>query len=222
MNGIELGDLPPSPDPGLLTAVRAAEPATIGHFHDRGFLQAHIRALTTAPRTVGTAVTVRCDGADGSVLHHALGQLRPGDFLVVERTDDDGVACLGGASALAAQLRGAVGVVIDGSATDIDELRQIGLPVWARGLSARTTRSLGRSGSFCRPVHCGGVVVNPGDFVLADENGVLVMAPQEAAGLARRACELQHAEQITLARLRAGETYPHILGTVLHGATQSA
>jgi regulator of RNase E activity RraA len=112
-------------------------------------------------------------------------------------------------------LRGAVGVIVDGCVTDIDELREIGLPVWARGLSARTTRGDGRVGSFCLPVACGGVQVRAGDLVLADENGIVVMAPDEARSLAGRAIEMQRAEQATLARLRAGETYPGILGTVL-------
>jgi regulator of RNase E activity RraA len=217
MNGIELGSLPAPCDPALLATLREAEPATIGHFHDRGFLHRRIRAVAGAKRTTGVAVTVRCEGTDGSILHHALGQLRPGDFLIVDRAGDDVVACLGGASALAAQLRGAVGVVVDGCVTDIDELRQIGLPVWACGLSARTTRSDGAVGSFCRPVECAGVQVSAGDLVLADENGILVLLPDEARGLAERAIEMQRAEQSTLGRLRAGESYPAILGTVLRG-----
>ncbi|MBS0454157.1 MAG: RraA family protein [Proteobacteria bacterium] len=217
MNGIELGALPPPGDPELLATVCEAEPATIGHFHAQGFLHPRIRAMAAARRTAGVAVTVRCEGTDGAILHHALGQLRPGDFLVIDRAGDELVACLGGASALAARLRGAAGAVVDGCVTDIEELRQAGLPVWARGLSARTTRGEGRVGSFCRPVECGGQQVRPGDIVLADENGVLVMAPEEAQGLARKALALQQAEQQTLARLRAGETYPQILGTVLQG-----
>ncbi len=215
MNGIELGTLPAPCDPALLATLCEAEPATIGHFHDLGFLHRRVRAMAGTRRTAGVAVTVRCEGNDGSILHHALGQLRPGDFLVVDRAGDDVVACLGGASALAAQLRGAAGVVVDGCVTDIDELRQIGLPVWACGLSARTTRSSGAAGSFCRPVQCGGVQVSAGDLVLADENGILVMSAHEAQGLAERAIEMQRAEQTTLGRLRAGESYPAILGTTL-------
>ncbi|WP_342131085.1 RraA family protein [Hydrogenophaga sp. OTU3427] len=217
MNGIELGHLPPPGDPELLALLHAVEPATVGHFHDRGFLDRRLKAVAGVTRSVGVAVTVRCEGADGSILHHALGQLRPGDFLVVDRAGDDAIACLGGASALAARLAGAAGVVVDGCVTDIAELRQIGLPVWASGLSARTTRTHGKVGSFCRPVECGGVLVRPGDLVLADENGILVMARDEARGLAEKAIVLQQAEQRTLRRLRAGETYPQVLGTVLRG-----
>lgn len=217
MTGIDLGQLPQPCAPELLALLRAAEPATIGHFHDRGFLHRRVKPVAAVARRAGTAVTVRCKGADGSILHHALGQLRPGDFLVIDRGGDDVIACVGGASALAAQLRGAAGIVVDGCVTDVEELRQVGLPVWALGLSARTTRSGGLRGSFCQPVECGGVLVRPGDAVLADENGILVMSPQEAWALAERAIALQEAEQGTLARLRAGETYPQVLGTVLRG-----
>ena len=216
MTGIELGKLPPPCDPALLSLLADVEPATIGHFHERGFLHRRIQPIAGAMRSVGVAVTVRCEGTDGSILHHALGQLRPGDFLVVDRAGDDAIACIGGASALAARLRGAAGVVVDGCVTDIAELRQIGLPVWALGLSARTTRSQGATGSFCLPVQCGGVAVAPGDIVLADENGILVMARDEARALAEKAITLQNEEQHTLRRLRAGETYPQVLGTVLH------
>lgn len=215
MTGIQLGALPPPCAPQLLSLLKEAEPATIGHFHERGFLDGRIRSMAATVRSVGTAVTVRCEGSDGSILHHALGQLRAGDFLFVDRAGDETIACIGGASALAARLRGVAGLVVDGCVTDIDELRQLGLPIWARGLSARTTRTGGHSGSFCLPIDCGGVRVRPSDAVLADENGILVMAPDEAQALAERAIALQQAEQQTLARLRAGETYPQILGTRL-------
>ncbi len=222
MTGIELGELPPPCEPQLLALLKEAEPATIGHFHDRGFLHRRVKAMAAVARSVGTAVTVRCDGTDGSILHHALGQLRAGDFLFVDRAGDETIACMGGASVLAARLRGVAGVVVDGCVTDIAELRELGVPVWARGLSARTTRAGGQSGSFCRPVDCGGVRVHPGDAVLADENGVLVMAPDEAWALADKAISLQQAEQQTLARLRAGESYPDVLITHLLGREVAA
>ena len=215
MTGIHLGKLPPPCDPALRQLLQRVEPATIGHFHDRGFMHGEIKAITSVARVVGTAVTVRCEAADGSILHHALGQLRAHDVLVVDRGGDHGIACIGGASVLAAQQRGAAGIVVDGCVTDVAELRTLGLPVWARGLSARTSRSGGQTGSFCLPVDCGGVRVHPGDLILADENGVLVMAPAEARALAEKALALQDAEQATLARLRAGETYPQVLGTRL-------
>lgn len=218
---IELGALPALLDKNALLRLQAAEPATVGHFREHGFVHRGIKAITSVARTVGTAVTVKAYGMDGAVLHHALGQLRPGDFLVIDRAGDDAIACIGGASALAAAMRGAVGIIVDGCVTDIEELREIGLPIWARGLSARTTRSDGLRGTFCRPVECGGITVQPGDAVLADENGILVLPPDEMDAAATRAVLMQEQEKTTLARLRTGDTYPAILGTTFKNPTQT-
>jgi regulator of RNase E activity RraA len=216
MSRITLGPLPQAIAPRLISRLLQAEPATIGHFRDAGFMDAGVRAIAGTARRAGTAVTVRCEGLDGSILHHALGQLRPGDFLVVDRAGDDAIACIGGASAVAAALRGAAGIVVDGLVTDVQELREAGIAVWARGLGPRTTRAGGRVGSFCMPVQCGGLTVLPGDAVLADENGILVLPSSEIEDAAHRALDLQHKEIGTLARLRQGESYAQILGTVLH------
>jgi len=221
-NVIQMGALPAPLAPSVLSQLAQAEPATIGHFREQGFMHRRIAAINTVSRVVGTAVTVKAHGLDGSVLHYALGQLRPGDFLVIDRDGDEAIACIGGASALAALLRGAIGIIVDGCVTDIQELREIGLPIWAQGLSARTTRSEGLRGSFCVPVTCGGVTVRPGDAILADENGILVLPPDEIESAALRAIALQEQEKETLIRLRNGETYPRILGTRFQNPTQTA
>ena len=144
---------------------------------------------------------------------HAVGQARPGDVIVIDRCGDLRHACVGGAVAYAAKKAGVAGIVVDGMVTDIGELRRYGIPVWARGLSTVTTKVIGLGGAFCVPVACGGVAVSPGDAVLADENGVLVLAPNRIEAAARRAIAMQEAEKETLARLDAGEAYPDIIGT---------
>jgi regulator of RNase E activity RraA len=85
--------------------------------------------------------------------------------------------------------------------------------VWSKGPSPVTTRLLGHDGGFCCAISCGGVAVQPGDAVLADENGVLILAPQDVRAEAQRAIEFQTNEQETLARLRAGEKFPDIVGS---------
>jgi regulator of RNase E activity RraA len=220
-DSIQMGALPAALAPSVLKLLAKAEPATIGHFREHGFVHPRIKPVNTVARTVGTAVTVKALGLDGAVLHHALGQLRPGDFLVIARGGDDAIACIGGASALAACLRGAVGIIVDGCVTDVQELRDVGLPIWALGLSARTTRSDGLRGSFCVPVDCGAVTVRPGDAILADENGILVLPPEEIESAASQAIALQEREQETLIKLRNGEAYPRILGTTFKNPTQS-
>ena len=209
-----LNELPPQLDPALLDKLREAEPATIGHFRHIGFMSPEIRALLPGyVRIAGTAVTVRCYGADTTIVHYALGKLRKGDVLVLDRAGDMRHAACGGGVAFAAREAGCVGIIIDGMATDIQELREYGLPVWARGLSAVTGKRQFTQGEFCVPVSCGGVAVQPGDAVLADENGVLVLKGHEITEAAGRAVAMQKAENESLARVTKGERLPDINGT---------
>lgn len=208
-----VNQLPPPVEPALLELLQRAEPATIGHFRHTGFMDPAIRGLLPDRRIAGTAVTIRCYGADTSIVHYALGQLRPGDVLVMDRAGDMRHAACGGGVAFAARAAGCVGIIIDGMATDIAELRDYGIPVWARGLSAVTGKRQFAQGEFCVPVSCGGVAVEPGDAVLADENGVLVMKAHEITEAAERAIGMQEAEKKTLARVAAGERMPDINGT---------
>lgn len=208
-----LNDLPPQIPKELLDLLVKAEPATIGHFLDFGFADPEVRALLPDKRIAGTAVTCRFAGIDGSIMHYALGQLRPGDVLVVDRAGDRRHAACGGGVCFAARAAGALGIIIDGPATDIGEIRQYGLPVWARGLSAVTSKRTYTHGEFCVPITCGGVTVMPGDAVLADENGILFLKPDMVEATAKRGIEMQAAEGPRLERVAKGERLPDINGT---------
>jgi regulator of RNase E activity RraA len=172
-----------------------------------------IKAHFQDRRVVGTAVTIRAPGMDGSMVHYAIGQARKGDFIVMDRCGEMSIASMGGAVAYAAKVIGVAGFIVDGLVTDLGELRQYGVPVWSKGTSAVTVKSLGLGGEFCIPVTCGGVAVNPGDAILADENGILVLPPADIEAAARRAIQMQLDEKTTLRRLDAGEKYPDIMGT---------
>jgi regulator of RNase E activity RraA len=209
-----LNPLPPALDAGLLARMAQAEPATIGHFRDWGFMDPEIRALQPAVRVAGTAVTLQQPGPDGTILPYALGQVRPGDILVIDRCGDRRHASFGGVIAYAAKVAGVAGIIVDGLVTDIGELRRYGVPVWARGLCAITTRRIGKAGSFCIPVSCGGATVRPGDAIIADECGIVVLDPPEAATVTERALAMQAAEPATRARLDAGEKMSAIMGTM--------
>jgi 4-hydroxy-4-methyl-2-oxoglutarate aldolase len=208
-----INDVPQAIDPALVALLRQAEPATIGHFRHVGFMDPAVRSLLSGHRIAGTAVTVRCFGPDTAIVHYALGKLRSGDVLVIDRAGDMRHAACGGGVAFAAREAGCIGIIIDGMATDIDELRDYGLPVWARGLSTVTGKRLFLHGEFATPISCGGVAVNPGDAILADENGVLVMPPSDIKASAERAIAMQQAEKLSLARIAKGERLPDINGT---------
>ncbi len=107
---------------------------------------------------------------------------------------------------------GAAGVVVDGVVTDVVELRAAGLPVFARGTSVLTAKRIASPHSAVNvPVLCGGVTVNPGDVVMADDNGVLVLSADEAAAVVDAALASDRAEPAILDRLRSGEPIGDVL-----------
>jgi regulator of RNase E activity RraA len=207
-----LNPLPPQLDPRLVDKLVRAEPATIGHFRHWGFMDPALKAVQPDVRIAGPAVTVHQPGVDGTIMGYALGQLRPGDVLVVDRCGDTRHAGFGGVVCYAAKVAKVAGVIIDGMVADIGEIRRYGVPVWCRGYSAITTKRIGMGGSFCVPVSCGGVAVRPGDVIIADEVGIIVMDPADAEAAADRAIAMQDAEAATRARLDAGEKLPDISG----------
>lgn len=207
-----LRPLPDFLDRRVVEKLVHAEPATIGHFRNTGFMDPAIRAMQADVRIAGPAVTVRAPGMDGTIVGYALGQVRRGDVLVIDRAGDHRHAAFGGLVAYACKVAGLAGVIIDGVATDIGEVRKYGVPLWCRGLSAVTTKRIGLAGEFCVPVSCGGVAVNPGDVIIADECGIVVLDRAEAEATAERAISMQEAETKSRARLDAGEKLPDISG----------
>jgi 4-hydroxy-4-methyl-2-oxoglutarate aldolase len=207
-----LNTLPAQMDAKLVQKLVKAEPATIGHFRNWGFMDPAIRAMQSDLRIAGPAVTVRAPGVDGTVVGYALGQVRRGDVLVIDRCGDHRHAAFGGLVAYACKVAGLAGVIIDGVATDIGEVRKYGVPLWCRGLSAVTTKRIGLAGEFCVPVSCGGVDVKPGDVIIADECGIVVLPPAEAEAAADRAIGMQDAEVASRKRLDNGEKLPDISG----------
>ena len=178
----------PQEDLDLLSGV---ETATVGHWRLMGFMDRQIQPLLPGRRVVGTAVTLAIAGPDSTLLHHATGQLRPGDILVVDRLDDDKYACWGGGVTVAAKASGAVAGIVDGPCTDLTEIQDSDFPMWSRGLSPITTRLYDLGGGFNIPVSCGGAVVMPGDAILADESGVLVIPRDEVRAVSEEALKRQ-------------------------------
>lgn len=181
---------PPLPTE-LVDLLSQTETATIGHVEHVGFVGDAIFPVYPT-RAAGQAVTVAAPGRDGTVIYKAIDLLQPGDMLVISRVDRDDIACVGGGVALAARARGAAGIVIDGPATDLEEIMAVGLPVWCRGRSSRTSnRQIAVGGSINVPVACGAAAVLPGYAVLADQEGVFVAERQRMEALARFAIERQ-------------------------------
>lgn len=160
-----------------IEALRKLPPASIGHVLDHEFLDNELRPLTSRFAFCGPAVTVRCFGSDSAIVHYAVDVAQEGDVVVVDRLGDMHYACWGGGVSLAAKTKGIAGAVVDGKLTDKIEIEDMEFHVFGRGLSAVTTRAPGENGEVNVPVTVGGVVINPGDIILADDDGILVLPP---------------------------------------------
>lgn len=189
---------------GDLQLLSGVETATVGHWRFFGFMHRSIQPLLPKRRVVGTAVTIAIPGPDSTLLHHVTGMLRPGDILVVDRMGDDRYACWGGGVTIAAKASGAVAGIVDGPCTDLTEIEDSDFPMWARGISPITTRLYDLGGGINIPVSCGGVVVNPGDVILADESGVLVLPRDEVNAVASRALDIQDKGKVREASVKTG------------------
>ncbi|OYW40107.1 MAG: 4-hydroxy-4-methyl-2-oxoglutarate aldolase [Azorhizobium sp. 12-66-6] len=204
--------MPAQISPDLVAELEKCEVATIGHVLHSGFIDPAIRAVLPTKRVAGTAVTLRIPHADSTLLHYLTALVRPGDVVVIERCGDTRHACWGGVITNAMKMAGVKAGVIDGPATDFSEIVKVDMPMWCRGPSPITTKLLGLEGAINVPVNVGGQTIEPGDAVLCDESGVVVLKPAAAPAVAARAIQMQEAELVLLARLRAGEKLPDITG----------
>ncbi|ACT07494.1 Dimethylmenaquinone methyltransferase [Dickeya chrysanthemi Ech1591] len=184
--------VPPISDE-LLTAYRQISTSTLGHLTESGYLHG-IRPLWPDVQMVGNVVTVKLCPPDGGVLREALLLSQPGDVLVVDASEEEDRACWGELRALAACVKGLAGVVIAGAVTDSRALRQLGLPVFCKGISAITTRTLGTAGAVNVPVTVAGVAVHPGDVAMGDDDGVFILNPSAARDWLAKALAKEHAD----------------------------
>ena len=208
----DIDQMPSQVSAEVIALLEQTETATVGHWRHWGFCDRRIQPLLRRKRVAGTAVTLAIPGPDSTLLHHALGLLRPGDILVVDRLGDDRHACWGGGVTVAAKAAGAKAGVVDGPCTDLEEVEASDFPLWCRGIAPITTRIYDLGGRLNKPVSIGGVVVTPGDAVLCDESGVLVLPPGEAETEARAAIERQARGLVTQDRVAKGEKLGAISG----------
>lgn len=167
-------------DERLIDAFAAIPSAAVGDARDRlGFVSSRIRPVWSGARVSGRALTVQTRPGDNRALHRALVQARPGDVLVVDGGGDDSRALLGELIAERAVNRGVRGMVVDGAVRDVDELRELGFPVWAAAVSPAGPYKDG-PGHVGRTISVGGAVCAPGDIVVADGDGVFIVPRLEA------------------------------------------
>ncbi len=185
-------------------------PSTLGHFLDEGFLDVDIRPIFRPVKLVGRAFTISAPPRDNAIYRRALRECRPGNVLVIHRRGDVRHASFGGNLGLAAKNCGIAGAVLDGPVTDLVELADIRLPVFSRGVSALTTRRLDLGGTIGEPIVCGGVHVAPGDYVVADDDGVLIIPASRIEAVLEQGLAARQREQQTWQSLQEGKTLDDI------------
>jgi 4-hydroxy-4-methyl-2-oxoglutarate aldolase len=168
-----------------------------------------------AGKAVGPALTVRLSPGDLQDPLAALHAARPGDVVVVDAGGETETSVFGGLMGSLFRNLGVAGAIIDGACRDIDELRDIGFIVFSRAVTARGTHTMfsGRKDDVALsvPVQCGGIVVHPGDIIVADEIGVTVVPLPDAESVLPLAREQAEREEATRQRIREGRSFEQLL-----------
>jgi 4-hydroxy-4-methyl-2-oxoglutarate aldolase len=195
----------------VIAELGSAGVATVHEAGAGGLLDPAISPIQEGARIGGSAVTVSCAPGDNIMVHAAVEVIEPGDILVIATTSPADHGLFGELLATSVMTKGCVGVVIDGGVRDVSDLRRMELPVWSRVIHAAGTRKT-TPGTVNVPVVCGGVTVGPGDVVVADDDGVVIVERERATDLMEAARARLAREEETRARLASGE-----LGLDLYG-----
>jgi 4-hydroxy-4-methyl-2-oxoglutarate aldolase len=169
----------------------------------RGTLDGRIAPVSPAMRLAGPAFTIEVRAGDNLMIHAAISMAKPGDILVIDGKGDRTCALMGSIMINACRKLGLGGVVIDAAIRDSDELREMGFPVYAVGANPNGPTKF-VPGRINWPISCGGIAVHPGDLVVGDADGVVVVEREKAASLLELAAQKVADERARIADIQAG------------------
>ncbi|PZE21219.1 4-carboxy-4-hydroxy-2-oxoadipate aldolase/oxaloacetate decarboxylase [Paenibacillus xerothermodurans] len=200
----------------IVTNIRRPEQETVARFkeHDTstvyeaqgkiGLLSAQLKPISANSKICGPAVTVICPAGDNLMIHAAIEVCKPGDVLVITTLGESISGMIGELIVLALMKKGVQGVVIDAGVRDVARLRGMGFPVWSKAVYPEgTTKS--RGGWVNAPAICGGVQVMPGDLIVADDDGVVVVAQEDISTTLESAVQRVRKEKQTKEKIGRGE-----------------
>ena len=193
------------PDRKITDAFAGFGVATIHEAQGRkGLMAPNMRPIWAGAHIAGPAVTVSVAPCDNWMIHVAIELCQPGDIMVVAPTSYSDAGYFGDLLGTALKARGVAGVVLDAGCRDVRDLKEMGFPVWSKCVSAQGTVKE-TVGDVNIPIVCGGQTVNPGDMVIADDDGVVVVPRDEAAGALDKSKARDEREARVRERYAAGE-----------------
>jgi RraA family protein len=193
------------PSAHLMDQFRYLSPPAIADAMNRSGCMRDIKPIfTPMKKLVGTALTVKAPTGDSLMLRKAVEIAHRGDVIVVDARGDTTRALWGGNRSALAASRGILGLVIDGAVRDVAEAKLADFPIFAKGVQPMASASVG-PGEVNFPIACGGVVVNPGDIIVADEEGIAVIPPADAEAILAQIEKVAERDETWLAAIQAGE-----------------